>query len=171
MEIKRKDVRIVKCHPNKPHNFFKLSDAYLKLFNEDEDLKLLSLTNIPLDLKTITSFLKSASARELEYYVAISSDKDIIGISVFESDLIKGFNIVEVVVDSDYRGCGVGKSLIDKGIELAIEKGFKAIDIDVFSDNKSMLILLLKMDFKPVKIENSVRFDGEDLVHLKRHIK
>lgn len=170
MEIKRKAVRIVKCHPNKPQYFSKLSNAYLKLFNKEENLKLLSLTNIPLDLKTITSFLKSSSAMEFEYYVAIFPDKGIIGISVFESDLIKGFNILEVVVDSEYREYGVGKSLIGKGIELARKKGFKAIDIDVFSDNKSMLILLLKMDFKPVRIENNVRFDGEDLIHLKRHI-
>jgi ribosomal protein S18 acetylase RimI-like enzyme len=170
MDIKEKSVKIVKCHPNKPDHFSRLSNAYLKLFNDKENLKLLSFTNLPYDSRTITSFLKNASEEEVEYYVAISSDNDIIGISAFDSDLIKGFNIIEVVVDINYREYGIGSSLISKGIEIAKKMGFKAIDINVFADNKPMLILLLKMDFKIVRIENHLRFDGEDLIHLKKYL-
>lgn len=170
MKIKGQPVKIVKFRLNKPDHFSKLSDAYLKLFNKKENLKLLSFTNLPFDSNTITSFLKNASVEEVEYYMALSSDNDIIGVAAFENDLIKGFNIIEVVVDIKYRGYGIGNSLISKGIEIAEKKGFKAVDINVFADNKPMLILLLKMDFKIVRIENRVRFDGEDLIYLKKYI-
>lgn len=170
MEIKGQTIEIVKHHPNKPGHFSKLSDSYRKLLNEKENLKLLSFTNLPFDTNTITSFLKNASVEDVEYYAAITSDDDIIGITAFESDLIKGFNVVEVVVDSNYREYGIGSSLINKGVELAERNGFKAIDINVFADNKPMLILLLKLDFKIVRIENHVRFDGEDLIYLKKYL-
>jgi ribosomal protein S18 acetylase RimI-like enzyme len=170
MEINGQPVKILKCAPNQPDHFSKLSDAYLKLFNKKDNLKLLSFTNIPFDSNTITTFLKNASVEEVEYYVAVSSDDNIIGISAFESDLIKGFSIIEVVVDIKYREYGIGSSLINKGIELAEKKGFRAIDINVFADNKPMLILLLKKDFKIVRIENHMRFDGEDLIYLKKYL-
>ena len=170
MEIKGQTIKIVKCSLNKPDHFSKLSDAYLKLFNKKENLKLLSFTNVPFDSKTITSFLKNASPQKVQYYVAITSKEDIIGIAAFESDLIKGFNIIEVVVDSNYREYGIGSSLISKGIELAKQMGFKAIDINVFANNNPMLILLLKIDFKIVRIEDHLRFDGEDLIYLKKYL-
>jgi len=33
-----------------------------------------------------------------------------------------------------------------------------------------MLILLLKLDFKIVKIDYHARFDGEDLIYLKKYL-
>ena len=170
METKRNPIKIVKCYPNKPDHFSKLSEAYLKLFNREENLKFLSFTNIPIDSNTITSFLKNSSIEDVKYYVAISSDDGVIGISAFESDLIKGFSIIEVVVDIKYREYGIGRALINKGIELAEKNGFKAININVFADNQPMLILLLKMDFKIIRIENHMRFDGEDLIYLQKNL-
>ena len=165
------EINIIRYDPNlDQEQFFKLVDAYLKLFNEKESLKFLSKSNLPFDSYTISTFLKNAPSEEVEYYVAISPDKDIIGISAFESDLIKGFEVIGAVVDKNYRFKGIGMALISKGIKVAKEKGFKAVDISVFADNKAMLILLIKMDFKPVKIENHARFDGEDLIHLKRYL-
>lgn len=164
-------INIVRYYPNQdPNNFRKLVDAYLKLFNEKENLRFLSLSNLPFDSRTVSSFLKNASAEGVEYYVALSSDEEIVGISVFESDLIKGFQVIGIVVDNSYRFKGLGRALIDKGIYVAKKKGFEALDISVFADNKPMLILLLKMDFKPIRIENHVRFDGEDLIYLKKYL-
>jgi len=162
--------KIVSYKPTNSNYFLKLADAYNKLFNEKNSLKFLSLTDVPLDLHTIYSFLKNASVNEVDYQVAISPENEIIGISAFESDIIKGFNVIGMVVDSNYRGHDIGTSLINKGIEIANNKGFKAIDISVFADNKAMLLLLIKMDFKPIKIEYHVRSDGEDLVHLKKYL-
>ena len=166
----KKGIKIVQCNPYDRTHFSKLEDAYSKLFNDNDNLGFLSLSNLPFDTNTITSFLKNSYAEEVEYYTAISSDNRIIGISSFESDLIKGFQLIGIVVDTEYRYEGIGRALIDKGIEVAQEKGFKALDISVFSDNKPMLILLLKLDFKITKIDYHARFDGEDLIYLKKYL-
>jgi len=166
----KKGIKIVKCNPYDRTQFSELEDAYSKLFNDNDNLSFLSLSNLPFDSNTITYFLKNSYAEEVEYYKAISSDNKIIGISSFESDLVKGFQLIGIVVDTDYRHEGIGRALINKGIEVALEKGFKAIDISVFADNKPMLILLLKLDFKIVKIDYHARFDGEDLIYLKKYL-
>jgi ribosomal protein S18 acetylase RimI-like enzyme len=163
-------IKIVHCDPYDRTHFSKLEDAYSELFNEKGNLRFLSLSNLPFDSNTITAFLKNSSAKEIEYYSAISPDNNIIGISAFESDLIKGFQLIGIVVDNNYRHEGIGRALIDKGIEIARKKGFKAIDISVFADNKAMLVLLIKLDFKIVKIDYHTRFDGEDLIYLKKYL-
>ena len=165
-----KPINIVRCYPHNQSHFSKLEDAYAKLFNDNENLRFLSLSNLPFDSNTISVFIKNSSAEEVVYYVAVSAENNIIGISAFESDLIKGFDVIGIVVDNDYRHKGIGKALINKGIEVAEKRGFKAVDISVFADNKAMLILLIKIGFKPIKIEYHVRFDGEDLIHLKKYL-
>lgn len=162
--------KIVQCHPTDSDDFHILAGAYSELFNEENSLKFLSLTGVPFDNHTIYSLLKNSSVNDMDYFVAISPDDEIVGLSIFESDTLKGFNVMGMAVYGFFRGCGIGTGLINKGIEIAFEKGFRALDISVFADNKSMLILLLKMDFKPIRIESNARFDGEDLVHLKRYL-
>jgi len=164
-------IKIIRYDPNlNQENFSKLEEAYLNLLNEKDSLKFLSESNLLFDSNTISSFLKNAHSEEVEYNVALTTADEIIGVSAFKCDVIKGFDIIGVVVDQNYRLKGIGNALINKGIEEADKKGFKAVDISVFADNRSMLILLIKLGFKPIKIENHARFDGEDLVHLKKYL-
>lgn len=169
MKSDNRTISIIRCNPENQEDFSKLSDAYSKLLNNENNLLFLSLSNIPFDSHTISAFLKNARAEEVEYYAATSPGNEIIGISTFKSDSVKIYEIIGIVVDVNYQNRGIGKALINKGIEIAREKGFKAVDISVFADNKAMLILLIKMDFKPIKIEYHARFDGEDIIHLKRY--
>jgi ribosomal protein S18 acetylase RimI-like enzyme len=163
-------MKIVAYDPNlDDKNFSKLQNAYLKLFNEKDSLKYISISGVNFDSRTITAFLKNSRQEEVKYYVALSSQNDIIGISAFKSDLTKGFEIIGTIVHKNHRFRGVGKALIDEGLELAKRKGYKTVDIYVFADNKDMLILLIKKGFKTVTIENHARFDGEDLIHLKKY--
>jgi ribosomal protein S18 acetylase RimI-like enzyme len=165
------EIKIIRYDPNRdPEHFSRLENAYLELFNQKDNLRFLSPSDIPFDSNTISAFLKNAPSEDVEYYVAISYDDDIIGLSAFRNDSIKGFEIIGAVVHENHRLKGIGKELMDKGIDVAKKKGFKAVDISVFADNKAMLILLIKMDFKPIQIENHSRFDGEDLIHLKRYL-
>jgi ribosomal protein S18 acetylase RimI-like enzyme len=164
-------MKIVAYDPNlDSEHFSKLHKAYLKLLNEKDSLKYLSISGVSFDSHIITALLKNSKQEEVEYYVALTSDNNIIGISAFKPDLIKGFEIIETIVNNNHRFKGIGKALINEGIELAKIKGFKAVDISVFADNKDMLILLIKTGFKPIRIENHARFDGEDLIHLKKYL-
>ena len=179
--------KIISYDPNlDQEHFSKLEDAYLKLFNENESLKYLSHSQLPFNSRTVSSFLKNALQEGVEYYVAISDDdyhdkvmmndkgvtpeNEIIGLSAFKSDPINGFEIIGTVVHEDHRLRGIGNALIEKGVLLGKTKGFKAVDIAVFADNRSMLILLLKMGFKPTRMENHARSDGEDLIYLKKYL-
>lgn len=72
------------------------------------------------------------------------------------------------MVGSPWRKLGVGQQLVTTAIRQAREKGVKAVDAAVFADNKRMLSLMIKHDFKPVRIEYHKRFDGEDIVYLKK---
>ena len=89
---------------------------------------------------------------------------------VIRYNTVETFEILTVVVDGKSRSKGVGNMLISKALSIAEEKNFKAVDVAVFADNKKMLSLAIKNDFKPVKIENRKRFDGEDIVYLKRSL-
>lgn len=174
MRHENQEFRIVSYDPNlDQEHFSKLEEAYLELFNEENSLKYLSHSQIPFDSHTVSSFLKNAAQEGVEYYVAISehqNEEKIIGLSAFKNDLIKGFEIIGTVVHKEHRLKGIGRALIEKGIIPAREKGFKAADISVFADNKPMLILLIKMDFKPIEIEAHARSDGEDLIYLKKYL-
>lgn len=169
LQGENQEFKIVKYDPNfNEEQFDEFRVACLQLFNEPENLKFLSYTNVPFDSDTISSLIKKAPEEKVEYHVAMSENR-IMGISILKSDIIDGFEIEGIVVQDDHRLRGMGKSLIENAIKVGEEKNFKAVDVAVFADNKPMLILLIKMDFKPVRIINHARYDGEDLIQLKRY--
>ena len=139
-------------------------DAYLKLFNDD--LQYLSFSNIPFSKELVQGWVKESKLSGVEYYVAESSRIE--GILIVRFHPIETFEILGLVVDEASRGKGIGSRLVDTALETAEEKGFKAVDVAVFADNKKMLSLVIGKDFKPVRIEYHKRFDGEDVVYLKR---
>ncbi len=55
-----------------------------------------------------------------------------------------------VVVDAKYRGLGIGKQLLQKGIADGRAVGFKHFRLDVQSDNEPALRLYKNLGFKPI---------------------
>jgi len=145
-------------------------DAYYRLFNDEKNLLYLSFSNIPFSKELIQNWVKESALSGVEYYTAGENDQ-IEGILVIRFNTIESFEILALVVDSSKRRFGIGSLLVKTAIEKAKEKGFKAVDIAVFADNKKMLSLVIKNDFKPVKIEYHKRFDGEDVVILRRTLE
>ena len=74
-------------------------------------------------------------------------------------------------MDSAYWRCGIGELLIECALDVARSKGFKAVDVAVFADNKRMLRLVLKLDFIPIRMQHHMRADGADVVYLKRYLQ
>ena len=146
----------------------RFADAYLRLFNDPENLKYLSFTGIPFARKTVETWLCNADAAGTEYQIAVGEDGEICAIMVLVDNPIEGFEILAVVVDTGCRHRGVGGQLIDLAVQKAKEKGFKSASIAVFADNKRMLSLAVKNDFRPYKIEYRARWDGEDIVRLRK---
>lgn len=75
-----------------------------------------------------------------------------------------------MAVDPRFQGRGAGGMLLRAAEDNAKEKGFKAIDIVVFADNRIMLPLIIRRGFKPVRMEYRKRFDGEDVLYLKKYL-
>jgi ribosomal protein S18 acetylase RimI-like enzyme len=153
-----------------PQNAKRYVDAYLRLFNDPENLKFLSFTGIPFARETVEAWLRDADASGIEYQTAVGDDGRICAIMVTAANPIEGFEIMSIVVEAGCRRAGVGGRLIDMAVHKAKEKGFRSVSVAVFADNKRMLSLVIRNDFRPYKIECRARWDGEDVVRLKKYL-
>lgn len=146
------------------------TNAYLRLFNDPQNLKFISFTGIPFTKKIVQFWLAESYNTGVEYYTAISDNNDICAIACTRKLLAESFEIIALVVDDRWRRSGIGGLLIDTAIDVAKQSGFKAIQTAVFADNKNMLSLVIKKDFKANKIEYHTRWDGEDIIYFKRYL-
>jgi len=151
-------------------DFDRLKEAYIRLFNDPANLKFLSYTGIPFDDEKINHFFKAHRMQGIRYYCASPGNSDITGILITKEDIVMGFEIYALVVDHHHRRKGLGKLLITCGIEAAKDLGFRSVEAAVFVDNKSMLLLLIELDFIPSRMIHHMRYDDIDLVQLKKNI-
>lgn len=164
------NIRIEQYNPSDKSSADKFVEPFVTLFNQKDNLKFLSFTHKQFTKSWVQNRLAHTNESGIEYYVAIKDADTIIGILTVRSNPTESFEITSLVVDSQFRGLGIGKQFIATAIQKAREKGFIAIDVAVFADNKTMLSLMIKYDFKPIKIEYHKRFDGEDMVCLKKYL-
>ena len=141
--------------------------AYLDIFNSPENIKYLSFTGIPFYQEMIINWVNGLSEKsEIRYRIAVYEEQ-IVGISVLKMDSLLGFELLGLAVRPDFKRKGVGTKLLDDCINCFTE--YKSIDAIVFVDNKPMLILLIKNDFKPISMKNEFRFDGVNTILMKRN--
>ena len=145
-------------------------EAYLRLFNDPENLPFLSVTGIPFKRETVETWLQEADASGIEYHVALGEDGCIHAIMVVREHPVDAFEVLGIVVEEGYRRMNIGVRLLETALKRAKEKGYRAVSVAVFANNKNMLMLAVKQDFKPVKMEYHAKWDGEDIVHLKRYL-
>ena len=152
------------------NHFAKLKSAYNEIFNTPEIRRYLSFTMLPFDQQTIDQWFKTHLKSGIRYFV--NEEQGIInGILIVKADRTVGFELFAIGVRSDNRGTGIGRRLVEIGIELARKESFRAVDVMVFCDNKPMLKLLIDLDFIPVRIDYHIRADGTDVLHLKKYIR
>lgn len=82
----------------------------------------------------------------------------------------QGFELFLLAVNKENQKTGIGQRLLNECISLVLKEKFKCIDSFVFADNKNMLRLLIKNDFRPVDIQYHARADGMDLIKLRKYI-
>ena len=145
-------------------------NAYLLLFNDAENLPFLSVTGIPFKRETVEAWLRGADVSGVEYHVAAGEDGCIHAIMVVREDPVEAFEVLGLVVEKGYRRMGLGTRLLDIAAQRAKEKGYRAISTAVFVGNKKMLLLAISEDFKPYEIDCHAKWDGEDIVRLKRYL-
>ena len=142
--------------------------AYLRLFNIPDNLKFLSYSGTPFDRDTVAAWLRDADRAGVAYHTAIDEDGEICGIVCLRANLPTGAELMALVVEAGQRRAGLGGQLLEVAVSQARDQGCIAITATVFADNASMLSLAVKHSFKPYKIGYRTRWDGEDIVYLRR---
>ncbi len=84
----------------------------------------------------------------------VKKDKKLVANSIsFEQD--NSFYIWILAVDKNYRGQGIGASLLDKNEKFARENGYKTVSTKVYNVSKEMKRLLKQRNYKIVKRQKS----------------
>ncbi len=152
-----------------PEHLEPLLESYLRIWNNPENLRFLSFTQIPFDESMVKSWL-SSRAREGVHYFSAASVGETGGIAVVKLDRIQGCELMGIGVDPKWKRHGVGTALIQHVVSFAGDHGFRSLDAFVFADNVRMLRILLSLGFIPVGMEHHRRPDGADLLRMKREL-
>jgi len=155
---------------NNKDDFDLLLPAYLKIWNDPENLKYLSFTQKPFEQETVAFWFSSHLNLGGHYYAAIESGDKVSGVMVVKNSPMDGFEIFGIGVLPESKGKGIGAKLLDHALHVAMYQGFKAIDVQVFADNFKMLRLLLSMSYIPVRLDYHRRADGADMLALKKYL-
>jgi ribosomal protein S18 acetylase RimI-like enzyme len=124
---------------------------------------------IKLDKKAIERFTENHKRNGINYIVFETNDL-FSGVLAYKNNKLQGFELFLLAVDKDNQKKGIGQNLIHECIKIATQEKFKSVDSYVFADNKKMLRLLIKNDFRPIDIQFHTRADGMDLIKLRKHI-
>jgi ribosomal protein S18 acetylase RimI-like enzyme len=151
-------------------DFERLTGAYSRFLDDPESLKFLSYTLLEFDRKAIEEITRKHKENGLDYLV-YELDNEIIGILAFKRNPAIGFELYVLIVDRSKQKSGIGENLINECCKIAAEGKYKCIDTLVFADNKNMLRLLIKKDFRPIEIIHHSRADGMDLIKLRTYLK
>jgi len=144
------------------------TNALSRFLDDPVSFKYLSYTLVKFDKKFIEEQTKKHKEIGLDYLVN-EKDGEFNGILAFKRNPSQGFELFLLVVDRNNHKGGIGQSLINECLRIAQEEKYKCVDSFVFADNKNMLRLLIKNDFRPIEILHSARADGMDLVKLRNY--
>ncbi|MDD2371449.1 MAG: ribosomal protein S18-alanine N-acetyltransferase [Firmicutes bacterium] len=95
------------------------------------------------------SFLLEVKSPLSSYVVAEEDDGKIVGYGGFYL-IIDQVEITNIAVLSEYRGSGIGKTILEALIKLAVVGGGKLINLDVRSSNEAAQALYFNYGFKLV---------------------
>ncbi len=151
------------------HDAQQYVEAYLRLFNDMENLKFLSFSGLPFTKETVEGWLRDAERAGVQY-VTVVEDNVIRALLCTRSNRLENFEIMALVVDAQFRRRHIGAQLLEMAELEAREQAFKHVNMVVFTDNRPMLSLAISKGFKPTKIEYHARYDGEDILCLRKSL-
>lgn len=162
-------IRLIHPLDSKP-DFDKLTELLSKCTDDADSFKFLCYSLIKPDKKTIENLTENHRKNGIEYLIYEANDL-FSGILAYKKDKLQRFELYLLAVDKDNQRKGIGQSLVDECIKIAAKDNFTSIDSFVFADNKKMLRLLIKNDFRPVEIQFHARADGMDVIKLRKYLE
>lgn len=150
-------------------DFDSLTSSLMRFLNDPDSFRFLSYSLINYDKETIEGLTNHHRENGIDYLVS-ENEGLFSGVLVVKRKQSHTFELFLLVVNKDDQKTGIGQSLINECLNLALIEKFKTIDSFVFADNKNMLRLLIKNEFRPVDIQYHARADGMDLIKLRKYI-
>lgn len=116
---------------------------------------------IPLNNEKSQQLITGLQAHPACFVLFISLNNEIAGLATcfinFSTFKTKPYiNIHDIIVKKEMRGCGLGKALLNKITEIAIERNYCKITLEVREDNTNAKALYQSLGFK----------DTEPLMHF-----
>lgn len=113
--------------------------------------------------------LKTIAAMRHELTVGIVNDRVVAFSNFYDLVPQKSAYIGNVIVARDYRGQGLGRSLIKHMVHTCQEKYQAIPHISVFNGNTRALLLYAELDFTPYAVESKLNLTGNRvaLIHMK----
>jgi len=119
--------------------------------------------------KQVKEWNNSSDPDRKEYFF-IRENNNVIALAIIIKESIDNFKLDCLVVDEEHVRKGLASKLMTHIEITASELGFQVIETEVYADNQPMLITVISKGFKPIKVDCHRRFDGEDLIVLKKYL-
>ncbi len=87
----------------------------------------------------------------------------VIVVNIVEDEM----ELLKIVVDPKYRRMGIGKSLLNRMLDIAEQKGLTVIYLDVSQKNLAAIALYQAFGFKEYGIRKDYYSKGEDAILMK----
>jgi ribosomal protein S18 acetylase RimI-like enzyme len=148
----------------------KFIKSYLSIWNDHENIKYLSYTGFYFKEEQIKNWVESLSEKSEIAYYDYEEENRILGIAVIRKSEIEGYELLGLGIEPNSKKRGIGNRIIEYCCNMAKESEYKSIALTVFSDNVSMLRLVLKKGFIPIEIRNGQRYDGMSTLRLLKKL-
>lgn len=118
---------------------------------------------------TKKDFIKEITENKLAIYIVAIDDKKVVGYAGMWHIVDEG-HITNVAVMPEYQHYGIGNKLVEKLIEISIEKNIVGLTLEVRMGNLSAQKLYTKFGFKPQGIRKRYYSDtGEDAIIMWKY--
>ena len=99
----------------------------------------------PVDIGERTAIFAAGTTGAAGTFVAVAGDQ-VVGLIHIEPSR-HGFGDLAMLVDRDWRGCGVGSALVRAAIDWARGQGLHKLSLEVFAHNEAAIALYRKSGF------------------------
>jgi RimJ/RimL family protein N-acetyltransferase len=145
-------------------------DAYLQIWNHPDNLKYLSFTGQLLTRDMVRGWVQGLNEHsDIRYHLQVI-DGSIVGISVIRLNRLSGCELVGVGLRPEWKGQSLGSQLIELAIQVARDNRYQVLETVVYADNAVMMIATIKKGFQPVEVIPEKRYDGMNLVRLRKYL-
>lgn len=130
-----------------------------------DDVHRIETECFPDDCWSIDQFWRELAGETRDYFVAVAeAPVGYVGISTLSPDS----DLQTLATDPGCRGTGVGRALLSRAINVAVERGATSMILEVRADNHSATGLYESCEFEPIAKRSRYYPDGGDAVIMRK---